>query len=150
MNFYDLKNKGFLVSQKAIITDGEKVLVLKNTVDEWAKGISKWELPGGLLEMEEDLEEGLKREIREETGLEIKIGKPTIVWSHNYEDFEFKDEKKMNVRIISIAFVCQKIGGEIKLSEEHREFLWADNGQLKTLDFAANTDLAINKYLLNR
>jgi len=146
MDYYDLKNKIFLISQKAIITDGEKVLVLKNT-GEWTKGVSEWELPGGLLEMEEDFEKGLKREVLEETKLNIEIEKIITLWSDFYNGFKFKNGDLKDVRIVNIAFVCKKIGGEVKLSGEHLEYLWVDREQLKNLDFSGNTNFAIEKFL---
>jgi 8-oxo-dGTP diphosphatase len=81
MNYYDLdKTRAFLVSQKALIAEGDRLLVLKNTADR-AGGKAQWEIPGGLLEMDEDLESGLKREINEETGIEIVVGKLVWVWA---------------------------------------------------------------------
>ncbi|MGH3278333.1 MAG: NUDIX domain-containing protein [Trebonia sp.] len=40
----------------------------------------KWEVPGGRLEAGEDLAEHLRREVREEVGLEIEIGPPLAMW----------------------------------------------------------------------
>ena len=55
-----------------IVRDGE-VLVMSN------KSNDKLWFPGGGIEMHETLEEGLKREVKEETGLEIEIGKRVLV-----------------------------------------------------------------------
>jgi 8-oxo-dGTP diphosphatase len=81
-NFYRVSVKGLCVRE------GE-IMLLKES--EAASG--KWELPGGGLDFGEDIHEGLKREIEEETGLKItKIGKlPKYIWTTKFEN-----ERKMD------------------------------------------------------
>ena len=55
----------FPISIKAIIIDDNKVLCLKNERNEW-------DFPGGKINFNEDIEECLKREVKEETNLNIK------------------------------------------------------------------------------
>jgi ADP-ribose pyrophosphatase YjhB (NUDIX family) len=58
------------ITQKAIIAIGDKILLTKNA------DYSLWEIPGGRIHVGESPEEGLEREILEEIGLRIKVGKP--------------------------------------------------------------------------
>jgi len=55
----------FPISIKAIIIDDNKVLCLKNERNEW-------DFPGGKINFSEDVEESLRREVKEETNLNIK------------------------------------------------------------------------------
>ena len=55
----------FPISIKAIVIDDNKVLCLKNERNEW-------DFPGGKIKFNEDAEECLKREVKEETNLDIK------------------------------------------------------------------------------
>ena len=59
-----------------------------------------WKFPGGGIEPEESLEQGLKRRVREELGIRIKIGKPVISVKHTYTHF----------RITLHAFECTGTG----------------------------------------
>ena len=72
----------FTVSAAALITnDAGKVLLL----DHHIRPSSGWGLPGGFLEHGEQPEEGIRREIREETGLELahlKLLRTRIVRTH--------------------------------------------------------------------
>jgi len=66
------------VSVAAAIFDesGKNVLLIKR------RDNGRWEPPGGVLELDETIEEGLRREVREETGAEIEVGPLTGVYKN--------------------------------------------------------------------
>jgi 8-oxo-dGTP diphosphatase len=147
MDIYDIdSSRVFLVSLKAFIVEEGKLLVLENATEK-RSGSSQWELPGGLLEIGEALEEGLIREVQEETGLGISVGGIVAAWDHWERDFEFADGRIVDARIVEIAFACQVVAGEVKLSDEHSQFKWASREELQKLDHAANSREAIEAYL---
>ncbi|NTW15183.1 MAG: NUDIX hydrolase [Candidatus Moranbacteria bacterium] len=74
-----------------------------------------WMLPGGRLEAEDEPEEGLRREVREETGLDIEIVMPiyTARWG-------IEDPPKYTV-----FYLCRAVGeGAIRMSDEHAQARW--------------------------
>jgi 8-oxo-dGTP diphosphatase len=73
----------YRVTVKGLCVRDGKVLLVRES----AKISGKWELPGGGLDFGEDICEGLKRELREEMGMEVKSlsEKPVYVWTHRYE-----------------------------------------------------------------
>ncbi len=145
--YYQLGEKDmFLVSQKALIIQDGKLLVLKSTAegDIWN---GRWELPGGLLEMNENMEDGLEREVMEETGLEISVGPIVAVGDYPFKGFIFEGRGSYNVRIIGLAYRCSLKGGEIKLSSEHNEYKWVSPEELKNLEFNPSAKFTIDQYL---
>ncbi|MBD3192836.1 MAG: NUDIX domain-containing protein [Candidatus Heimdallarchaeota archaeon] len=79
-----------------------------------------WEDPGGKLEQSEKPEEGLLREIAEETGIkEITIIKPLTVF-HDYLEGEKKKEKEF----VGIAYWCKTTTKKVKLTTEHSDYQW--------------------------
>ena len=62
----------------------------------------EWEFPGGTRELGETLEACLARELREELGIEVDIGKELARVEHTYPDIE----------ITLHAFACRHVGGE--------------------------------------
>jgi len=65
----------FRVSVSALIFEGERVLLAHRRAIDW------WNLPGGALDPGETVDEALRREVREETGLNVEIGQLVGVYS---------------------------------------------------------------------
>lgn len=94
------------VACRAIITDGNKILLSH----ELNTGV--YLIPGGGLESGETLEECCKREIREETGYEIKAVKHLFTVNEHFR----------NILYVSNYFLCEIIGkGEQSLTENEIE-----------------------------
>ncbi|HAM52217.1 MAG TPA: 8-oxo-dGTP diphosphatase MutT [Nitrospiraceae bacterium] len=85
----------------------------------------KWEFPGGKINEGEKPEECLKRELREELGVEVDIGYSLSSLTHYYPTFT----------VTLYPFVCKIIRGEIKLLE-HKAFTWLSPERLHELDWA--------------
>jgi 8-oxo-dGTP diphosphatase len=74
-----------------------------------------WEFPGGKLEFNESIKEGIAREVKEEVGLKVKIIKPLDVGMYYTR----------NEQHIVIVYLCKPISNKIKLEEEHfSEYQW--------------------------
>ena len=68
------------VAQKAVLCDSGNILMIqKSAADPYNR--LKWEIPGGRLEFGEQLEDHLKREVKEEVGLDVEIGPPLAMWT---------------------------------------------------------------------
>lgn len=87
----------------AVVLDGEKVLVLQQTAGHWG-------FPKGHVEENETEIETAKREIKEETGIEVDINSQ-YRYTEKYSPAE-GIEKEV------IYFIANKMGGEIKPQEE--------------------------------
>lgn len=74
-----------------------------------------WELPGGQIELGETLTDGLKREIQEECGLEVELGRLMHVRSN------------LSASIVIFLFRATYVGGELAPSEETPEVRWTDS-----------------------
>jgi len=112
----------FMVAAGAIIkhSNTNKVLVLKREDTDHLK--NKWELMYGRIDQFEELEEGLKREVIEETGItDLKINKLMRVW-HIHRG----QEKTADNEIYGFTFLCETNTTKIKLSREHSEYRWVN------------------------
>ncbi len=71
-----------------------------------------WELPGGVLELEETPEGGVRREVLEETGIHVEVGGLTGVY------------KNIVVGVVALVFRCKLSGGAERLSGETTAVQW--------------------------
>ena len=91
----------------------------------------KWEFPGGKIEAGEGREECLKRELVEEMGVEIAVGRPLTPATHHYPTFT----------VTLYPYVCSIVSGEIVL-HEHSAISWLPAANMHELDWA-DADLPI-------
>ncbi len=81
----------------------------------------RWEPPGGVLELGETIQDGLRREVREETGLDVEPIALTGVY------------KNMNRGIIALVFRCKITGGQLSTTDETEAFQWAAETGIREL-----------------
>lgn len=96
----------------AVIQRDEKVLIAQRPFDGLLGGL--WEFPGGKLLPGEDLVSCLKREIREELDVDIRVGGSMGVYQHAYTHF----------RITLHAFACELNNGDEPSTKQVRDICW--------------------------
>lgn len=106
-----------------VINNDKKILVIKRRPND-VHSPSIWEVPGGRIEVGEDPHEGVKREVLEETGLEVIVHEPLGVRSFTRDDGQ---------HITMIIFRCAPTTEEVVLSEEHTDFEWKSIQEAKEL-----------------
>jgi len=95
------------VSVAAVITDDQGRALLIQRRDN-----GRWEPPGGVLELGETIEHGLRREVYEETGLDVEAGPLTGVY------------KNLVQGVVALVFRCKVIGGQLSANDEAVAFRW--------------------------
>ena len=94
-----------------------KILLLKRSeTADYLPGI--WEDMGGRIKQFEEPEDALRREVKEETGLEIEILKPLAVF-HDY-----RGERTAENELLIITYWCKAKSDQVILSEEHTAYRW--------------------------
>lgn len=108
-----------IVSVGGLIENDEgKILMIKNP----DRG---WEIPGGQVEVGETLTDALKREIKEESGIDIEIGNLTAVHSNIGIGVQYDGVSPIPT-IVSFEFTGKAVAGKLTVSEESLEVCWAD------------------------
>jgi A/G-specific adenine glycosylase len=103
-----------------------RILVQKRPEDGLMPGL--WEFPGGKLERGETAEEGLKRELREELGIAVRVGERLATVRHSYTSF----------RVLLRAFFCAPVSPRAAIQPRAADdFRWAEPGELPDFSFPA-------------
>ena len=89
-----------------VVRDDGRVLAIQRCDD------GRWVPPGGVLELGESPEDGVAREVLEETGVKVQAEQLTGVY------------KNMKLGVVSLAFRCRMIGGRAHESDEARRVAW--------------------------
>lgn len=140
----------FYFAQKAfIISEGKLLLVRKSDDDPNQAG--KWEVPGGRMAFGEEIDEHLKREVREEVGLDVCPGRPFYVWQWRIQRPGEKGEIR-DMQIVAVARICDPLSTEF--STEKRvaddflaEIAWVPFDDIKKYNVIANMNPVIDAFL---
>ena len=111
-----------------IFNDNGEILLVKRGAEP-GKGL--WSIPGGAVELGEKLEDALKREVLEETGLVIE----PIELLDIAEIIKKDEEGKIKFHYITIDYIARRVGGELKPSSDALDAMWVrfeDLDKLKT------------------
>jgi NADH pyrophosphatase NudC (nudix superfamily) len=115
----------------AAIVDGSRALVTKRA-REPEKG--RFDVPGGFLEAEEGPIEGLKREVREELGIDVDVSLSDLVQMvpHPYgDDGDY---------VLSLGFKARYVGGDPTPADDVADVQWVTAADLDAVDFAWEHD----------
>jgi 8-oxo-dGTP pyrophosphatase MutT (NUDIX family) len=106
-----------MVSAAALIVDADNQLLLMKRSDSGC-----WGPPGGAVELGEAVEEAARREVLEETGLEL--GEGTFFGIFSGPQFFYRYPNGDEVYNISIVYLAHDWHGEIHLNNEHTAWRW--------------------------
>jgi 8-oxo-dGTP pyrophosphatase MutT (NUDIX family) len=97
------------LAQKAVLYNSGNILMIqKSAADPYNP--MKWEIPGGRLQVGEELSDHLRREIREEVGLEIEIGPPLAMWQWTMGT---GDTAKT---VVAVSRLCYPLSSEVSFA----------------------------------
>ena len=96
-----------------LLEEPQGILLVANRRVIGGKPVVVWDLPGGGVEPKETLEEALRREMREETSLDVRVGEFLFV----AEGERIRDGRRAGVWR-SFFFRIEREGGEIDISGE--------------------------------
>ncbi|MFA6042418.1 MAG: NUDIX domain-containing protein [Patescibacteria group bacterium] len=130
------------VAMKAFITFNGKVLILRESKKyEEGTNAARYDIVGGRIPPGERFDESLRREIREETGLEVTLGQPFHV-----------DEWRPVVKgepwqVVATFFVCETSTDAVTLSQDHDDAQWIDPKDFQKYNLIPNLIPAFEAFL---
>ncbi len=138
----DEEKIGFGLSVRLISKKDDKLLLLQRPNKRFHDP-GKWEFPGGKVKKDEFFDEGLKREVFEETKLNIKL----LGFYSACEDTFKSCKNNQNIQSINLAMSGILDEGEIQLSNEHTDYGYFSKEEIKKLDEEGKLTLITSKLL---
>ena len=86
----------------------------------------QWSIPGGMLELGETLRDGVRRELMEETGLEVRVGDVVEVFERIFRD----EGGRIRYHFVIHDFLCEVLTGEARAASDVTDVAWASADEL--------------------
>jgi ADP-ribose pyrophosphatase YjhB (NUDIX family) len=108
-----------------VIADGAVLLVCRA----FPPRQGEWSLPGGRLELGESLTDGVAREVREETGLEVEVGAVVDVFDRVHRD----EAGRIRYHFVIVDFLCRPRGGTLAAGDDAADARWVPRAEVAAL-----------------
>jgi len=110
----------------AVVLDADRVLLVRRG-SEPQKGL--WSIPGGGLELGETLEQGVRREALEETGLDVRIVRSLDTFERILRD----DSGRVEYHYVLADYLCEPSGGVLRAGDDADQAAWFRREELAGL-----------------
>jgi len=129
-----------------VISEGRTLLIRRGSAP--LKG--EWSIPGGLLEVGETLEQGVARELGEETGLEVRVVELIEVFERIFPaapkaDGTPGDPARPQYHFVILDYLCDIQGGTLAAGSDALEFAWAREEDLPKFDVTVAVKRVLRK-----
>jgi len=125
-----------------IVDRGRTVLIRRGT----EPLLGQWSIPGGTIEIGETIEEAVGREMREETGLEVRVLELIELFDRIYlQDGAASDRKKPRYHYVIADYLCELVGGEPRAGSDVTDLAFARENELSKFNLTEKATSVLKK-----
>jgi ADP-ribose pyrophosphatase YjhB (NUDIX family) len=121
-----------------VVLAGDQVLLVRRGTEP-AKGI--WSLPGGAVELGEELAQACGREIKEETGLEVEVGPLVEVVQRVVKD----EQGRVEYHYVILDYLCTATAAPPRAGDDACDARWVELAALSQAGLTADTERVVIK-----
>lgn len=112
-----------------VIAEGRTLLIRRGS----APLEGQWSIPGGMLELGEPVVEGVRRELQEETGLQVRVLDLIEVFERIIPD----ESGRVRYHFVILDYLCERISGEARAASDVTDVAWAREQELEKYSLTA-------------
>jgi 8-oxo-dGTP diphosphatase len=112
-----------------VIANGRTLLIRRGS----APLEGQWSIPGGMLELGESIIEGVRRELAEETGIEVRVLELIEV----FERVIPGEGGRTRYHFVILDYLCEVVSGEAKAASDVTDVAWASEEELEKYELTA-------------
>jgi ADP-ribose pyrophosphatase YjhB (NUDIX family) len=129
-----------VVGVGAVVVNDGRVLVIRRG-QEPRKG--QWSLPGGVVRLGEPLVEALRREMLEETGLDVAVGPIVETFDRIHRD----DDGRVRYHFVIVDYLCSVIAGDARAGDDAEEVKWIGEHEIDQFGINAHAAAVLRRGL---
>jgi ADP-ribose pyrophosphatase YjhB (NUDIX family) len=119
-----------IVAVGAVILDGDRIVLVQRG-REPSQGL--WTFPGGAVELGESIQDAVRREALEETGLMVDVGAVATAVDHIVRD----EGGEVLYHYVIVDYLARPIGGALRAGSDVRDARWATLADVEALQMTA-------------
>ena len=120
-----------------VISSGRALLIRRGS----PPLVGQWSIPGGMLEVGETLIEGVRRELAEETGIEVRVLELIEV----FERIDLDASGKPQYHFVILDYLCEMVRGEPRAGSDVTAVAWAAPSELAEYSLTPTATRVIEK-----
>lgn len=127
-----------------IIEDGRALLIRRGS----EPLLGQWSIPGGTLELGESLQQGVARELLEETGIEVRVLKLIEVFDRIYpgpEGVAQEQSARPKFHYVIVDYLCERISGEARAASDVTDVAYAAEDELERFELTPTATRVLRK-----
>lgn len=126
-----------------IVDRGRTVLIRRGT----EPLLGQWSIPGGTIEIGETIEEAVRRELREETGLDVRVLDLIELFDRIYLEngTTSSQEKKPRYHFVIADYLCELVGGEPRAGSDVTDLAFAREEELGKFQLTEKATSVVKK-----
>jgi 8-oxo-dGTP diphosphatase len=128
-----------------VVIDGGRALLIRRG-SEPLRGA--WSIPGGTLELGETLQEGVARELLEETGIEVRVLDLIEVFDRIFREnatVGTRENQRPRFHYVIVDYLCERIGGEPRAGSDVTDVAFAPEDELANFHLTETATRVLKK-----